>query len=123
MSGTRWVFDLDSADLRNGGSWCTLFRSSTSLQPSPLPPCTSSVHLCNLADRYRLQIPNKRLRPLIRLGLVGMVAANLAVTGASTFLSIHNYPGGEVWRVLEDLRKGSLDNGQCIILAGADKKQ
>ena len=36
-----------------------------------------------------------------------MVLANIAITIISTFLSTNNYPGGEVWRVLEDLQRGS----------------
>ena len=31
-----------------------------------------------------------------------MVLANLAVTGLSTYISVLNYPGGQVWRMLED---------------------
>ncbi|KAK8865936.1 hypothetical protein IAR55_001085 [Kwoniella newhampshirensis] len=47
--------------------------------------------------------PYSKLRPLVRLGLVGLAAINVAVTGVMTFLSMNNYPGGEVWTVLESL--------------------
>ncbi|RSH92921.1 dolichyl-P-Man:Man(7)GlcNAc(2)-PP-dolichol alpha-1,6-mannosyltransferase [Saitozyma podzolica] len=42
------------------------------------------------------------LRPLMRLGLVGMIMINLLATGFLTFLSMHNYPGGSVWSILEE---------------------
>ncbi|WVR05888.1 hypothetical protein IAU60_002914 [Kwoniella sp. DSM 27419] len=47
--------------------------------------------------------PYPRLRPLVRLGLFGLVGVNLASTAVMTFLSVHNYPGGEVWKALERL--------------------
>lgn len=58
----------------------------------------------------RWQVPSPRLRPLVRLGLVGLVCANLAFTGISTFFSVHNYPGGEVWEALEDLKISGSSN-------------
>ena len=65
-----------------------------------------------LADQYRWPNPGKLLGPMLRLGLVGLVLANLFVTGVSTFLSVHNYPGGEVWKVLDDLLRDSNDTGK-----------
>ncbi|RXK35039.1 hypothetical protein M231_07692 [Tremella mesenterica] len=47
--------------------------------------------------------PQKQLRILFRLGLVGMVIVNLAAAGGMIWLSSQNYPGGEVWQVLEGL--------------------
>ncbi|WVF70624.1 hypothetical protein IAT40_005416 [Kwoniella sp. CBS 6097] len=44
-----------------------------------------------------------QLRFLTRLGLFGLLAINLAVTGVMTFLSVNNYPGGQVWKVLESI--------------------
>ncbi|OCF33338.1 hypothetical protein I316_05080 [Kwoniella heveanensis BCC8398] len=48
--------------------------------------------------RFRSQ-----LRKLTKLGLLGLLALNFAVTGVMTFLSVDNYPGGEVWKVLESI--------------------
>jgi alpha-1,6-mannosyltransferase len=67
--------------------------------------------------------PSSRSRPLIRFGLVGLVFANLAFNSLSTFLSVHNYPGGEVWEVLEKLQKGSNDTRKLpLALVRADKQ-
>lgn len=51
----------------------------------------------------------KRLRALARLGVVGLILANIAFTLFSTYVSSQNYPGGDVWRVLEtlDIKAGS----------------
>ncbi|WVQ85565.1 hypothetical protein IAT38_007731 [Cryptococcus sp. DSM 104549] len=43
------------------------------------------------------------LRAVARLAVLGTVALNLAATAGMTFLSIGNYPGGEVWKVLEGI--------------------
>ncbi|WVQ97304.1 hypothetical protein IAU59_004415 [Kwoniella sp. CBS 9459] len=48
--------------------------------------------------QYRFR---SQLRLLTRLGLLGLMAINIAVTGVMTFLSVNNYPGGEVWKILE----------------------
>ncbi|WVW82300.1 hypothetical protein I302_104306 [Kwoniella bestiolae CBS 10118] len=47
-----------------------------------------------------------RLRPLVRLGLVGLVVLNMVATGGLAFVSTNNYPGGEVWKALEKLPRG-----------------
>lgn len=87
-------------------------------QPPRVVRCVLDVRhtcrFCACVDQNRWNIPNQRLRPLFRLGLVGMILANLFVTAISTFLSMHNYPGGEVWRVLEDLQRGSNETGRSI---------
>jgi alpha-1,6-mannosyltransferase len=58
----------------------------------------------------RWDAPSQRLRPLVRLGLVGILLANLAFTSLSTFLSMHNYPGGEVRKALEEIQASSNDS-------------
>ncbi|ORX35947.1 Alg9-like mannosyltransferase family-domain-containing protein [Kockovaella imperatae] len=52
---------------------------------------------------YLWQFPWRRLRPLARVGLVGLVCLNLAFTALSTYISAYNYPGGQVWRILHSL--------------------
>jgi hypothetical protein len=63
----------------------------------------------NISSFDRWDSPASRLRPLIRLGLVGLVCANLLFTTVTTFLSVHNYPGGEVWKALDKLQNTSND--------------
>ncbi|WWC58720.1 uncharacterized protein I303_101264 [Kwoniella dejecticola CBS 10117] len=50
--------------------------------------------------------PYPRMRGLVRLGLAGLIGLNIAVTAILTFVSMNNYPGGEVWKVLEALPRG-----------------
>ncbi|KAK4686684.1 hypothetical protein P7C73_g3445, partial [Tremellales sp. Uapishka_1] len=52
------------------------------------------------------EMPYRRLRILARLGLIGLVFANLLVTAFSTYLSTNNYPGGEISGVMERLEEG-----------------
>jgi alpha-1,6-mannosyltransferase len=66
--------------------------------------------------------PSSRSRPLIRFGLVGLVFANLAFNALSTFLSVHNYPGGKVWKALEELQNESNDTRKLESPIGADKQ-
>ncbi|KAK6905709.1 hypothetical protein I203_106539 [Kwoniella mangroviensis CBS 8507] len=54
-------------------------------------------------------LPFPKLKPLVRLGLVGLIALNVLATGGLTFISMNNYPGGEVWKVLEKLPTGKQD--------------
>ena len=50
---------------------------------------------------HRWHLPFPRLRPLTRFGLIGLISANLAFTAFSSYISAHNYPGGQVWQILE----------------------
>ncbi|WWC66278.1 uncharacterized protein I206_100179 [Kwoniella pini CBS 10737] len=50
--------------------------------------------------------PYTRPKFLVRLGLVGLISINIGATVILTFVSMNNYPGGEVWRNLEKLPKG-----------------
>lgn len=59
--------------------------------------------LASLAATTLWTHPFPRLRALFRLGLIGLVGLNLTFTAFSTFVSSYNYPGGEVWRVLDGL--------------------
>ncbi|TXT11214.1 hypothetical protein VHUM_01965 [Vanrija humicola] len=47
--------------------------------------------------------PHRLVRNLARLGLVGLVALSAGFTLFSTWVSTFNYPGGDVWQVLETL--------------------
>lgn len=40
---------------------------------------------------------------LARLGLLGLLAGTVALTAVSTYVSVHNYPGGQVHQELESL--------------------
>ena len=53
--------------------------------------------------------PKSKLRTLLRLGIVGLLALNSTFTVFSTWTSSQNYPGGDVWRVLEEVQSGSID--------------
>ncbi|ORY32271.1 Alg9-like mannosyltransferase family-domain-containing protein [Naematelia encephala] len=59
--------------------------------------------------------PHRLSRRFFRLGLVGLVAIQITFTLFATFLSVHNYPGGEVWQVLEDLQASSNVSSQITI--------
>lgn len=72
----------------------------------------------DLSSCDRWDSPSSRLRPVIRLGLVGLVCANLLFMVVSTFLSVHNYPGGEVWKALDRVQKPSNDTRKsCLLLS------
>ncbi|WWD17880.1 hypothetical protein CI109_102324 [Kwoniella shandongensis] len=66
-----------------------------------------SIPILNLLAAFSASslwsFPWPKLQPLIRLGLVGLLSINIAATAIMTFLSMNNYPGGEVWKVLEQL--------------------
>jgi alpha-1,6-mannosyltransferase len=49
-------------------------------------------------------LPRRSLRLLARLGLVGLLSLTAAFALFSTYVSTHNYPGGDVWRALEAAR-------------------
>lgn len=47
--------------------------------------------------------PHRLVRTLARLGLVGLVLLSTGFTIFSTWVSTYNYPGGDVWQVLETI--------------------
>lgn len=49
-------------------------------------------------------IPSRLQRNLARLGLLGLLALTAAFTVFSTWVSTHNYPGGDVWQAIEVAR-------------------
>lgn len=51
-----------------------------------------------------MHLPTRSLRLLARLGLIGLLAVTSAFGLFSTWVSTHNYPGGEVWRALDSAR-------------------
>lgn len=55
----------------------------------------------DLTDRWH--IPHRALRFLARLGVLGLLAGTVALTAVSTYVSVHNYPGGQVHTELEAL--------------------
>jgi hypothetical protein len=57
-----------------------------------------------------------RIRPLFRLGLIGVLALQAAATGFLTFISANNYPGGEVWKALEVLHAKFAHHQHCTCL-------
>lgn len=71
------------------------------------------------AEKSRWSFSPPRLRPLVRLGLLGALALNLAATSGLTFVSANNYPGGEVWRALEELQAESSRLSQLPNADGA----
>ncbi|KAL7424772.1 Dol-P-Man:Man(7)GlcNAc(2)-PP-Dol alpha-1,6-mannosyltransferase [Cryptotrichosporon argae] len=54
-------------------------------------------------------LPYKQLHLLARLGVVGLLCATAAITALSTYVSMHNYPGGQVWRILEAVSRPGPD--------------
>ncbi|WRT64150.1 uncharacterized protein IL334_001079 [Kwoniella shivajii] len=60
--------------------------------------------IASFSATFLWNLPNyPRLRSLFRFGLIGLVLVNVSVTGGLIFLSMNNYPGGQVWKILENL--------------------
>ncbi|WVN85423.1 uncharacterized protein L203_100569 [Cryptococcus depauperatus CBS 7841] len=49
-------------------------------------------------------LPLQRWRLFTRLAILSILCLNLFITGLMTFLSVGNYPGGQVWKILEHLQ-------------------
>ncbi|WWC86248.1 uncharacterized protein L201_001121 [Kwoniella dendrophila CBS 6074] len=54
--------------------------------------------------------PYPRLQSIVRLGLIGLVGINILATGGLTFISMNNYPGGQVWKSLEKIPRGQNES-------------
>ncbi|WVQ70934.1 hypothetical protein IAR50_000459 [Cryptococcus sp. DSM 104548] len=67
----------------------------------PILPILHVLSALSATNLWSLPPPSSYLRPLARLAVLGLLGVNLLATGAMTFLSMNNYPGGEVWRALE----------------------
>ncbi|ODO07261.1 hypothetical protein L198_00840 [Cryptococcus wingfieldii CBS 7118] len=67
----------------------------------PILPILHIISALSASNLWSLPPPSSYLRPLARLAVLGLLAVNLLATGVMTFLSVNNYPGGEVWQALE----------------------
>ncbi|KIR67776.1 alpha-1,6-mannosyltransferase [Cryptococcus bacillisporus CA1873] len=67
----------------------------------PVLPIFHIISALSASSLWSLR-PSK-LRNLMRLFVLGVLGLNLLATIVTTLLSMANYPGGEVWKVLENI--------------------